>query len=83
MRRLIKNKPVLTISQSGITTNKGRKPVSYHWSQIGSWNIENDDDNTYLAVHTGGKVKRIDIKLLEKKPEEIRALLKAYAYSAS
>lgn len=79
-RKFIRNEPVLTFSRSEIEINEKGKPVSYLWVQVISWSIEKDPDGRthYLVIETAGSKSNINISWLEKKPDEIEALMLTY-----
>jgi hypothetical protein len=78
--KLLKNDPVLTLSDAEISINDKGKPVSYSWHEVIGWHLEKDRDDTthYLVIETTGKKRKINISWLEKKPFEIEVLMKEY-----
>jgi hypothetical protein len=80
IRKLIKNEPILILSEFGIEINEKIKPVSLSWLQIIDWNIEKEKDNNtfYLILKTEDKNRRINISWLQKTPGEIEELVQVY-----
>lgn len=78
LRMLLRNEAVLTFTKSDITINQERKPVSFLWLQIISWEIKKDDSTHYLIIKTSDSTKKINISWLDKKPIEIEKLLYTY-----
>ena len=85
VRQIIKNEPGLILSKSEITINRKGKHVTYLWSQIRSWHIEKDKENSnkYLILETTDGKKSVSISWLEKKPAEIEELISAYSGKTS
>lgn len=80
LKRLIRNKPVLTLSKSEITITEKNKPVSYLWLQVNEWKIEKDfdGDGKYLIIETTEGKKKVNIASLEIDPDEIEELINEY-----
>ncbi len=76
--KLIKDEPILILSNDSILINDKLKPVSIKWIEIKEWNIIKEDSTHYLNIRTSGKSKRINIAWLEKQPEELENLIKEY-----
>jgi hypothetical protein len=81
VRQMINNEPVLILNKSEITINRKRKPVTYLWMQIQGWHIEKDKENSnkYLILETTEGKKSVSITWLDKKPDEIEALINTYS----
>lgn len=82
VRKFIKNEPVLIIGKSEITIKERTKPVTYLWSQVLEWRIEEDDSSRDLIIETAEEKKKININWLEKDYEEIEELIITYSGKA-
>lgn len=79
-KKLIKNEPVLVLSQSGIEINEKGKGISLLWQQVIEWKTEQEKDGStmYLIIQTAEFKKKINISWLDKRPADIEMLLQNY-----
>lgn len=79
-KKLIKNEPVLVLSQSGIEINEKGKSISLLWQQVIEWKAEEEKDGgtMYLIIQTAEFKKKINISWLDKRPVDIEMLLQTY-----
>lgn len=79
-KKLIKNEPVLVLSQSGIEINEKGKGISLLWQQVIEWKTEQEKDGStmYLIIQTAEFKKKINISWLDKRPADIEMLLQTY-----
>jgi hypothetical protein len=78
IRKFIKDEPVLTLSKNSLLVNEKLKSITFTWQEITNWQIEKIENTHYLNIQTTDKLKKINISWLEKKPDEIEALIEKY-----
>jgi hypothetical protein len=77
-RQIITNEPVLVFTKDTLTIYNERLPATFHWNEITSWSITTEEDTPYLTIEAPGKKERLNISWLDKKPDEIAALISSY-----
>lgn len=74
-RLLVLNKTIITLTSEFIKL----QDTVYQWSEVNDWKIETDSDNDHkLIIVTNVSQKEIDLDMLEKSPEQIKALIATY-----
>lgn len=77
--KMIRNRvPVLTLTRSSITINKGKNPVTFLWQEVTQWETENDEGSIMLTVHTATAKNKVNLSSLDMKVDEIVDLLNKY-----
>ncbi|PXY44293.1 hypothetical protein [Flavobacterium hydrophilum] len=79
--QLIKNKPIIILTNESIEISEGKNLTTYNWTEINSFRIENDKNDTkgnYLILETSSLTKTINLNWLEKSPKQIIELINNY-----
>lgn len=78
LNKLVNNKAILTFTKYELIVSDKRKESSYLWGQVFSWEVEKDDTNYYLILHTEQGKRQIDISWLKVRPDQVDELMKRY-----
>jgi hypothetical protein len=79
--RLIKNKPVLILTEESIEINEGKETTRYQWVEINSFRGDRDEHDSkghYLILETTSSTKRVNLNWLEKTPDQVIELISQY-----